>query len=100
MKSFLGRIPIDAATVTPSVPSHKATAVGSPEDFENSWRSKFLKIPVLILGIVQAVLTLLIIILEIASLAVFNYQPTGAGIWCSISFVIAAILTIMLGKYI
>ena len=66
--------------------------------YEQSWQSKFLKIPVAIHGIVQLLLTVLIIILEIASLATSSYLATGAGIWCSISFMAAAILTNMLGK--
>ena len=65
---------------------------------EQSWRSKFLKIPVAIHGIVQLLLTVLIIILEIASLATSSYLATGAGIWCSMPFMAAAILTNMLGK--
>ncbi|CAF3772188.1 unnamed protein product [Rotaria magnacalcarata] len=80
------------------VNSRAAISARSDIDYEMSWRSKFSKIPVLILGIVQVVLTLLIFILEIASLAVYNYQATGAGIWCSLSFIAAAILTILLVK--
>jgi hypothetical protein len=66
-------------------------------EYENSWRSKFLRLPVLIHGIVELVLTSLILILEIASLGVSAYGGTGAGIWCAIPFMTAAILTIRLG---
>jgi hypothetical protein len=55
--------------------------------------------PVLIHGIVQIVLTVLIIILEIVSLGVSTYSATGAGIWCAIPFMTAAISTVMLGKF-
>ena len=55
--------------------------------------------PILIHGIVEMILTLLIIILEIASLVLSTYSATGAGIWCGIPFMIAAISTIMLGKF-
>jgi hypothetical protein len=68
-------------------------------EHENSWRSKFWAMPVLIHGIVELVLTVVIIILEIASLGISTYDITGAGIWCSLSFMSAAISTILLGKY-
>ncbi|CAF3912856.1 unnamed protein product [Rotaria magnacalcarata] len=55
--------------------------------------------PVLILGIVQIVLIVLIIILEITSLGLSTYSATGAGIWCSIAFIPAAISTVLLVKY-
>ncbi|CAF3664054.1 unnamed protein product [Rotaria socialis] len=84
--------------MAPSVNSRAAISARSNIDYETSWRSKFSTMPVLILGIAQVVLTLLIFILEIASLAVYNYQATGAGIWCSLSFIPAAILTILLVK--
>lgn len=69
-------------------------------EHEKSWRSKFLKLPILILSIVQFILTALIAILEIASLAILTYRPTGAGIWCAIPFSIAYSLTFILGEYI
>lgn len=50
----------------------------------------------LIHGIVEIVLTVLIIILEIATLAVSTYSGTGVGIWCSIPFLTAGILTVLL----
>jgi hypothetical protein len=71
----------------------------SYSEYENSWRSTFLKLPVLIHGIVEIVLTALILILEIASLGVSTYSATGAGIWCAIPFMSASILTVLLGKY-
>ncbi|UJR32422.1 hypothetical protein I4U23_019884 [Adineta vaga] len=66
--------------------------------YENSWRSRFPKLPILIYGIIEVILTILIIILEIASLAVSTYSATGAGFWCSIPFMAAAIMTILLVK--
>ena len=54
--------------------------------------------PVLIHGIVELVLSVLIIILEIVSLALSTYSATGAGIWCGLIFMAAAISTVMLGK--
>jgi hypothetical protein len=71
----------------------------SYSEYENSWRSKFLKLPVLIHGIVEIVLTALILLLEIVSLGLSNYGATGAGIWCAIPFMTAGILTVRLGKY-
>ena len=69
-------------------------------EYEESWRSKFPKLPILILGIVQIIFIIIIFILEIASLSlVAGYQPTGVGIWCAIPFIIAAILTLILGKF-
>lgn len=65
-------------------------------EYNESWLAGFWRIPVLIHGIVEIILTILIFILEIASLAVSTYSATGAGIWCSISFVTTAILTILL----
>ncbi|CAF3402619.1 unnamed protein product [Rotaria socialis] len=70
----------------------------SLSDHENSWRSYFLGMPVLILGIVQIVLIVLIIILEITSLGLSTYSATGAGIWCSIAFIPTAISTVLLVK--
>jgi hypothetical protein len=69
----------------------------SLSEYENSWRTKFVRLPVLILGIVEIILTILILISEIASLGLSTYQGTGAGIWCDIPFMTAAILTIRLG---
>lgn len=68
-------------------------------DQEANWQENFLKIPVAIHGIVQLAFTLLIIILEIASLATSVYLATGAGIWCSIFFMTAAVMTILLGRF-
>ena len=53
----------------------------------------------LLLGIVQFVLIALILILEIASLAVaVGLKSTGVGIWSAISFFIAAAMKIKLGR--
>jgi hypothetical protein len=68
-------------------------------EYETSWRSKFPKLPVLILSIIQFAFTIIIFILEIASLATFIYEPTGVGIWCAIPFLAACFLTFILGKY-
>ena len=49
--------------------------------YEANWRSKFPRLPVLILSIIQFILTLLIFILEIASIAIAaSYRPTGVGV--------------------
>jgi hypothetical protein len=69
-------------------------------EYETSWRSKFPKLAVLILSIIQFIFTILIFILEIASLAILINQPTGVGIWCAIPFLSACILTFILGKSI
>jgi len=66
---------------------------------ENSWRSKFWRLPVLIHGTVEIVFTVLIIILEVVSLGLSTYSATGAGIWCSIPFMAAGVSTVMLGKF-
>ena len=67
--------------------------------YEASWRSKFPRLPIFILSISQFIFTVLIFILEIASLATWNYQPTAVGIWCAIPFLIACISMFLLGKY-
>ncbi len=69
-------------------------------EYETSWRSKFPKTIVLILSIIQIIFTIIIFLLEIASLAIFTYQPTGVGIWGAIPFLTASILTFILGEYI
>jgi hypothetical protein len=69
-------------------------------EYETSWRSKFPKLIVLILSIIQIIFTIIIFLLEIASLAIFTYQPTGVGIWSAIPFLTASILTFRLGEYI
>lgn len=55
--------------------------------------------PVLIHGIVEIVLTVLIILLEIVSLGLSTYSATGAGIWCAIPFMTAGVSTVQLGKF-
>ena len=67
---------------------------------ERRWEEHFPKLIVLIIGIIEVIWTILIFVLEIASLAVLIYQPTGVGIWASIAFLTASILTIILGKKI
>jgi hypothetical protein len=67
-------------------------------EYERSWRSTFPRIPVYVLSIVQLVLIVLIFILEIASLAVASYQPTGVGIWGALAFLPACLLTFRLGE--
>jgi hypothetical protein len=67
-------------------------------EHERSWRSTFPRIPVYVLSIVQLVLIVLIFILEIASLAVASYQPTGVGIWGALAFLPACLLTFRLGE--
>jgi uncharacterized membrane protein len=69
-------------------------------EHETSWRSTFPKLIVLILSIIQFIFIILIFILEIASLAILIYQPTGVGIWCAIPFLTASSLTYTLGEYI
>ena len=68
-------------------------------EHETSWKSKFPKLPVLILAIVQIIFTVLIFILEIASIAVLQYPVNAAGIWCALPFLTGAILLVILGKY-
>ena len=70
-----------------------------PFDYETSWRSKFPKIPVLILAIVQVIFDVIIFILEIASIAVLVYSVTAVGIWSGAAFLSAAILLFILGEY-
>ena len=84
---------------TDSANPRYASNTGSISEHEASWRSKFPKIVVLILSIVQFLFTVLIFILEIAALAVFSYRQTGVGIWCAVAFLPACILTFILGKY-
>jgi len=68
-------------------------------EHEESWRSKFPSLIVLILAIVQFI-SIIIFILEIASLAVLILQPTGVVIWSSAPFLTVSILTFILGEYI
>ena len=68
-------------------------------EYETSWRSKFPHKFSLYLGIVQFVFIVLIVILEIAALAVApSWRPTGVGIWSAIVFSIAAAMKIKLGR--
>jgi hypothetical protein len=84
-------------TITYANPVFPNTQMNISEH-ETSWQSKFPKVPVLILAIVQIVFIVLIIILEIASLALVVYRVTGVGIWASIAFLTASILTVILGE--
>lgn len=101
-------IPQPTPMLYPSYPGqtniHSNAAVNGPHfnlpQYEANWRAKFPRLPVIILSIIQSILTLLIFILEIASLAVAaSYQPTGVGIWCAIPFSIACIFTFALGRF-
>lgn len=67
-------------------------------NYETNWRSRFGYLPTVILGIVQLILTVLILILEIVTLALSTYRGTGVGIWSSIVFLPTAILTFLLGR--
>jgi hypothetical protein len=67
-------------------------------EYETSWRSKFPKLVVLILSIIQLVFIIIIFALEIASLSVLSYRGTGVGIWCAIAFLPACILIFILGE--
>ncbi|CAF1128055.1 unnamed protein product [Adineta steineri] len=70
---------------------------GSISEKEQSWRSKFPKMPVLILSIIEFVLTIIIFIIEIASIVVLsNDGATGAGIWCAIPFLFSTICAFVL----
>jgi hypothetical protein len=84
---------------TNSPNSTYANNTANVSQHEASWRTKFPKILVLILSIVQFIFTVLIFVLEIASLAIYLYLPTGVGIWCAVAFLPACILTFILGKY-
>ena len=76
------------------------TTVGPTLAHGQYWQSKFFALPVLIHGIVEIVLTGLIFIMEIISIAVgSSYRVTGVGIWCAIPFMTAGISTVLLGKY-
>lgn len=67
--------------------------------YEASWRSKFPRLPIFVLSISQFIFTVLIFILEIASLATWSHEPTAVGIWCAVPFSIACISMFLLGKY-
>ena len=80
-------------------PSNPLKPPVSDSTIQSTWRSKFPKLPTLILGIVQIVFAAIVFILEIASLAILaSVRPTGVGIWSSMFFFTASILTIVLGK--
>ncbi|CAF0873030.1 unnamed protein product [Adineta steineri] len=67
-----------------------------PSQYEMSWQAKFHKIPILIMGISQLIVSIVIFILEIVSLILSTYSATGAGIWCGLEFFGTAISTILL----
>jgi hypothetical protein len=73
---------------------------------EICWRSAWPYAITLVLATFMLIFTLIIFVLEIASLAIdssntlSNTASTGAGIWCSVSFMIAIILMYLLGKYL
>ncbi len=72
---------------------------------EIRWRRAWPYIITLILATVMLLFTLIIFALEIASLTIdgsetlSNTASTGAGIWCSLSFVTAVVFTYLLGRY-
>ena len=63
-------------------------------DSASDWQSKFPRKFIFMLALTQLLFTVVIIILEIASLALTrDLNAVGAGIWCAIPFIIACILT-------
>ncbi len=72
---------------------------------EIRWRLTWPYVITLVLATLMLLLTLIIFILEIASLAIDSSNilsdtaSTGAGIWCSLSFFITVVLMYLLGKY-
>lgn len=68
------------------------------------WRASWPKAFTLILASIMLVFTVIIIALEVASLIIdrsnqlSNTASTGAGIWSSLSFVIAIVFMYLLGK--
>ncbi len=73
---------------------------------ETRWRVAWPYIITLILASFMLIFTLIIFILEIASLAIDNSNTlsntasTGAGIWCSLIFITAIIFMFLLGNYL
>lgn len=71
---------------------------------EKRWRLAWPYLTTLILANLMLILTLIIFGLEISSLAIDNSSTlsntasTGAGIWCSISFLVAVLFMYLLGK--
>ncbi len=69
---------------------------------EIRWRLRWPYIITLILATLMLLFTLIIFVLEIASLTIdgsqtlSNTASTGAGIWCSISFIVAIVFTYLL----
>ena len=89
--------PMPSEPFVPPPPPQPSTV----SQYESSWRSKFPTRLSYVLFIVQMALTLLIVIMEIASLGVTRgFKPTGVGIWCAIPFTIASVFTFILGKFI
>jgi hypothetical protein len=70
------------------------------------WRLSWPYVFTLVLASLMLLFTLIIFALEIASLAtdssnqLSNTASTGAGIWCSIFFIIAIVFMYLLGKLI
>ena len=91
-------MPASDKPVTFQLPPLPDTAFEQSQN-ERSWRSKFPRKFSLVLGTVQFVLVILIVILEIVSLAIApSWRPTGVGIWSAIFFSIAAAMKIKLGR--
>ncbi|CAM4836363.1 unnamed protein product [Rotaria magnacalcarata] len=68
-------------------------------DPDINWRSELMGKCIVVIGIIELVFTILIFILELASLNVaIGIRPTGVGIWCAVVFAIVTIITIGLGK--
>ncbi len=71
---------------------------------EIRWRLAWPHIITLVLATLMLLFTLIIFLLEIASLAIddsntlSNTASTGAGIWCSLSFFTAIVFTYLLGR--
>jgi hypothetical protein len=88
-------------------------AQGYPYVFENQphlsvretlWRISWPNVFTLVLALLMLLFTISIFILEIASLAsdssnnLSNTASTGAGIWCSIFFIIPIVFMCLLGN--
>ena len=78
-------------------PVYVTNSMGLSE-YETSWKLKFPILPVLILAIVQIIFTVLIFILEIASIAILVYSVTAVGIWCALPFLTAVTLLLVVGE--
>lgn len=69
-----------------------------PKTDDKSWKPLLINAFLLINGITEIISSVVIFILELTALGLSTDSATGAGIWCSIPFLITGILEVLLGE--